>query len=524
MSQPSTVPELGRLSRPGSTMHTDPSNDHKTDSTQDVHDDRKDVHINFEDAEAGIVQDLDYKQEKPDSEWDSDPENPRNWSNGKKWRTTAVVSVYTFVSPLASSMIAPALPQIAGHFKITNPTIAALTLSIYILAYALGPLVLGPLSEIYGRSVVLHVSNIVFVIFNVVSAVAPTDGALIVFRFIAGLGGSAPLAIGAGSIGDMFREENRAAAMAIFSMGPLVGPVVGPVAGGFIAESLGYKWIFGIISIVGGIAGIYGIFTIQETYHPVILERREMKKFLDDEKRGVASVRPHRPALKDVLWVNLTRPVILLTRSFICFMLSLYMSVIYGILYLMFVTFPSLYEDFYGWGPGVSGLSYLGVGIGFLIGVILGGVFVDKIYIRLRDRNGGVGKPEFRIPMMFFGSACLPIGLLWYGWTADKHLNWILPIIGSGIYGLGMITCFLSIQVYMVDSFKYAASAVAAGTVLRSLFGFAFPLFADRIFTSLGVGPGYSLLTGIVILVGVPFPVWIYFKGESLRARDNLAR
>ncbi|KAG8862990.1 hypothetical protein FRB96_000410 [Tulasnella sp. 330] len=473
MSAPSSLLELEKRSNTlGSKSHTDPyRNQNKpTNSTGSptIHDhDHKDPHTNLEDAEAGAVVDDDHKDKTEDG-WEIDPANPRNWTAGKKWRMTGVVAAYTFVSPLASSMMAPALPQVADHFNITNASVVALTLT--------------------------------------------------------GLGGSAPLTIGAGAIADMFREENRAGAMAIYTMGPLIGPVVGPVAGGFIVQNLSYRWIFWIISMSGGAASIFGLIILEETYHPVIIEHREMKNFLDDEKRGTLSMRPHRPALKDILWMNLTRPVMLLTRSFICFVMSLYMSIIYGILYLMFVTFPSIYEGVYGWSPGISGLAYLGPGIGFMIGLVLGGAMVDKIYLRLRDRNGGVGKPEFRIPIMFVGTVCLPIGLLWYGWTADKHLHWILPIIGSGIYGLGMMTCYLPIQVYLVDSFKYAASAIAAATVLRSSFGFAFPLFADRIFISLGVGGGYSLLTGILLAVGVPFPVWIYFKGESLRARDKLAR
>jgi len=128
------------------------------------------------------------------------------------------------------------------------------------------------------------------------------------------------------------------------------------------------------------------------------------------------------------------------------------MAIIYGIMYLMFVTFPTLFSGTYGWGPGVDGLAYLGVGIGFLIGTGIGAKTVDKIYVTRREKRGGVGRPEDRIPTMFLGSILAPIGLLWYGWSADKGIHWIMPLIGSGIFGCSMMLCFLPIQVYLVDT------------------------------------------------------------------------
>ncbi|KAG8906072.1 hypothetical protein FRB99_007660 [Tulasnella sp. 403] len=472
-------------------------------------------HVDIEDAAAGAVEDDDEKHADEQS-WEVDPANPRNWPNSKKWRMTAIVSAYTFVSPLASSMMAPALQEIAIGYNITNPTISALTLSIFLLAYALGPLVLAPLSEMYGRTWVLHISNLVFVAFNIACATAPNTTALIVFRFFAGLAGSAPLTIGAGSIADLFREENRAAAMGVYTLGPLIGPVVGPVAGGFITEGLSYHWVFWIIALTAGTAGAIGIPLLRETYAPVLLARRARAA----GKTGALS----QHTLGELLWLNIQRPMILLTRSFICFILSLYQAVIYGIMYLMFVTFPQLYSEAYGWGAGVAGLAYLGPGVGFLIGTVIGARTIDRIYAYLKNKHGGEGKPEYRIPIMLVGSILLPIGLLWYGWSADRRIHWIMPIIGSGVFGMAMMLCFLPMQVYLVDSFKFAASAVAAATLLRSLFGFAFPLFADRIFDALGVGGGYSLVAGIAVLVGWPFPLWIYLKGEQMRARSALTR
>lgn len=129
--------------------------------------------------------------------WDGeeDPENPKNWSATKKWAATITVSLFTFISPVSSSMVAPALPSLAADFNVTNEVVSQLMLSIFILAYAVGPLFLGPLSEIYGRTIVLQLSNLFFLVFNIGCAVSKTTVQMIVCRFLAGLGGSAPLAV-----------------------------------------------------------------------------------------------------------------------------------------------------------------------------------------------------------------------------------------------------------------------------------------------------------------------------------------
>jgi multidrug resistance protein len=179
-----------------------------------------------------------------------DPHNPYNWTTKKKWSNGGLLSALTLVTPLASSMFAPAIPEVLQDFKVTNTTIASFVVSIYVLGYAIGPLLIAPLSEIYGRLPVYHVTNILFVIFTIACAVSSNMGMLIGFRFLAGCMGATPLTIGGGTIGDMFRREERGVAMATWSIGPLLGPVIGPVAGAYLGEAKGWRWDFWLIAIV----------------------------------------------------------------------------------------------------------------------------------------------------------------------------------------------------------------------------------------------------------------------------------
>lgn len=126
-------------------------------------------------------------------------------------------------------MFAPGVPQVMHDFSITNTELSSFVVSVYLLGYCFGPLLIAPVSEIWGRRIVYNVCNLLYVIFTVACALAPDLGSLIVFRFFAGCAGSSPLTLGAGSIADMFVQEKRGGAMAAWALGPLIGPVVGPV-------------------------------------------------------------------------------------------------------------------------------------------------------------------------------------------------------------------------------------------------------------------------------------------------------
>ncbi|KAF8170790.1 multidrug resistance protein 4 [Pholiota molesta] len=463
--------------------------------------------------------------EDAEDDWENDPENARNWPALRKWISMLVVSFYTLLPPLASSMMAPGLPEVAEKYHITNSTVTALTLSIFLVSFALAPLVLAPLSEMYGRKWVLHIANFFTLAFSLGCAWSPTVGSLLAFRFLTGFSGSAPIAIGGGVVSDLFSERDRASAMALFSIGPLLGPALGPIAGGFVTQAVGIKWVFIVIAITCAVASLVGLPLLRETYGPVLRLRRQ-RKSADPE----AAARAH-PALIQahgskfyLLYVNLTRPIVLLCRSFICFILSAFMAFMYGIYYLMFSTFATFFSETYGFGPGIGGLTYLGLGLGFIIATLFGAKFADQLYKALADRNGGKGKPEMRIPALFIGSLFVPIGLLWFGWSAQAKVHWIMPIIGSGIFGFAMMTTYLPIQLYLIDAFTYAASAISAASVFRSMLGFAFPLFGKQMYDALGQGGGNTLLAGIAIVLGFPFPIWIYYKGEGMRARNSLTR
>ncbi|KAJ6627852.1 major facilitator superfamily domain-containing protein [Mycena sp. CBHHK59/15] len=301
--------------------------------------------------------------------------------------------------------------------------------------------------------------------------------------------------------------------------------VVGPIAGGFIAQTVGVQYVFFALSGVSAFASVIGISFLRETYAPLVRLRLAPPPRAGDPEKAVELLADgvhHPPRNLHYLWINFSRPLLLLSRSIICFSLSLYMAFMYGVYYLCFTVFSGFFDTTYGFSVGIGGLAYIGLGTGFLMATACGARFSNSLYKHLADKNGGVGEPEMRIPAIFIGSIFVPIGLFWYGWSAQAKLHWIMPIIGSGIFGFGMMTTFLPIQLYLVDSFKYAASALSAAFVFRSLLGFAFPLFGNQMFAAMGLGWGNSLLGGLAILLGIPFPIYIYYHGAALREKSAL--
>lgn len=453
--------------------------------------------------------------------------NPKNWPPKKKWATTACIASFTFLSPLASTMIAPALGQIERDFNITSELEGQITLSIFVLAYAIGPMVLGPLSELYGRAKISQGSNVVFLIFNTACGFAQNKSEMIAFRFLAGLGGSAPLALGGGVLGDIFKPEERGKAMGLYALGPLLGPAVGPIVGGWVAQYSTWRWMFYASSIVNVIILGFGFVYFKESYAPYILHKKAKKLRQQTGNEGLRAPGEddlHMPPYKKIsktVW----RAFGMLFNQPIVQVMALYMAFSYGVLYLMLATYPMLWATQYGEKPGIAGLNYISLGIGFFIGAPVCGKASDTVYKKLKEKAPNKqGQPEFRMPLVIATSFLVPIGLCIYGWSAQAHTHWIVPNIGAFIFGIGTIAAFQCVTTYLVDTYmRFAASAVAAVTVLRSLFGFVFPIFAPAMFNALGYGWGNTVLAFAAIGIGLPTPILLWIWGKSLRKRSSLA-
>jgi MFS family permease len=254
---------------------------------------------------------------------------------------------------------------------------------------------------------------------------------------------------------------------------------------------------------------------LKETYGPVLLQKKTNRLRKETGNEALRSKLDPGLTKKDYFVRAIVRPSKMLLMSPIVVLFSIYMAVVYGYLYLIFTTLTLVFEVRYGFSQGSVGLTFLGIGVGSLLGLLVFGTLSDRIIQWMA--KGGEMKPEYRLPPLIPGSCLIPIGLFWYGWSAQEKVHWIMPIIGTAWIGVGLIATFMCIQTYLVDCFTiYAASAIAANTVLRSLVGAFLPLAGPDMYKALGLGWGNSLLAFIALAM-VPI-TWLFYKyGEKIR-------
>ena len=467
---------------------------------------------------------IDHQVVDPDIvDWEGadDPAKPLNWPARKKWKNIMVISSLTLLTPFGSTVFAPVVPQAMDEFNSTNVDLASFVVSVYVLGYAFGPLVIAPLSELYGRLWVYHINTFLFIVFNIGCALSTSLSMEIVFRFLAGFAGVAPLTVGSGTIADMFKQEERGKVMSMWTLPVLFGPTLGPIVGSYLGEAAGWRWDLWFLTIWAGVMFAGALLLQDETYSPILLDRKTSKLRKETRNMKLRSVMQSDKSPRDLFLLSIIRPTKMLFMSPIILGLSVYIAICYGYLYLVFTTITELFETKYHMGSSSVGLTFLGIGIGQIVGLIGFGSISDTLLKKKAAANGGEMKPEYRLGPLMVGGTLMPAGLFLYGWTAEYKVHWIAPIIGTTLVGMAMILIFMPIGTYLVDAFtRFAASAMAANTVLRSLGGALLPLAGRRMFHALGYGWGNSLL-GFIALGMLPV-VWAFMKyGERIRTHPK---
>ncbi|RSM10285.1 hypothetical protein CEP52_003706 [Fusarium oligoseptatum] len=453
----------------------------------------------------------------------NDPRNAMNFSQSKKWAITILQAIATLAVAFVSTAYSGGLTDILMDFGVSTEVVI-LGISMFVLGFAIGPLFWAPLSELYGRQIPFFISYMALTAFNAGAAGAPTMAALIVLRFFAGSFGSSPLTNAGGVIADMFDAQQRGLASALFAMAPFLGPTIGPIAGGFLGEHEGWRWIEGMMAIFTGIVWIVNSLLIPETYAPYLLRRRAVALSKATGKVYIAKMDAGRPhtSVATQFKVALLRPWILLFKEPIVLLTSIYMAIIYGTLYLCFAAFPIVFQQGRGWSPGKGGLAFIGIAVGMLFAVA-GSIMDQKRYMRVAAANGGHAPPEARLPPTLVGSILIPVGLFWFAWSNGSDVHWIVCIMGSAVFSAGLVVVFLSLMNYLIDSYViFAASVLAANSVLRSIFGAAFPLFTKYMYDDLGIHWASSVPAFLAIAC-IPFPFLFYKYGETIRMRCEFA-
>ncbi|KAL3443846.1 major facilitator superfamily domain-containing protein [Aspergillus insuetus] len=457
---------------------------------------------------------------------DNDQMNPRSFPTLRKWVITSILSMGSLCVTCTSSMYTVTYDQLTEEFGCSR-LIATLGLSFFIWGLGLGPLVLAPLSEFYGRRNIYIISFSFFLIWLIPCAVAQNIETMIVCRFINGLAGSAFLSVAGGTVGDLFDRHELGAPMMLYTSSPFIGPEVGPLVGGFINQYTTWRWTFYVLLIWTGALLVSIVLFVPETYHPVLLRRKAQRLRIETgDDRHLAPIEKMDKSVAKTVMRSCYRPILLLTLEPMCLNLCIFSAILLGILYLFFGAFQLVFGNVYGMDLWQRGLCFLGLFVGMVF-AILSDPFWRRIYVKLekqQERNGGgEHQPEWRLPSAIAGGPLLTIGLFVFAWSIFPYVHWIVPIIGTAFFGAGTVLVYAGIFTFMVEAWPlYGASALAANSFLRSSAGGIFPLFGIQMYNNLGYHWATTLLA-FLTLVMAPFPYLFFRYGSRIRKKSRFA-
>ncbi|KAJ5166757.1 uncharacterized protein N7482_005538 [Penicillium canariense] len=440
-----------------------------------------------------------------------DPLHPQNWPLRQKVIISGVLAYSTFVASFASAIFSSAIGEVSLHFHISTE-VAIIGITLYVLGFASGPTFWAPASELIGRKWPILGGLFGYSIFTVATATSKDVQTLMLTRFFAGFL-------------QLARLLSSQLSIAFFAMAVFVGPFASPFIGGFITMSyLGWRWTMYIACIMGFLATVLCLLFLKETYAPAVLVEKAVRLRRQTHNWGIRA-RQEEVELDwgELITNNFSRPFRMLFTEPIVFLISLWMSFVYGLMYALLGAYPVVFGGIYGMNLGVGSLPF----IGLIIGELLAGGYTllnQTSYVKKLEANNNIPIPEWRLPPSILGGVCFTIGLFWFGWTGwTQSIHWMAPTASGVITGFGIYVIFLQCFNYLVDSYlSFAASVFAANTIMRSAVGAAFPLFSKQMFNNLGVQWAGTLL-GCLALIMVPIPLAFIKIGPALRKKSKFA-
>ena len=454
---------------------------------------------------------------------DDDADNPKNWSRWYRSFIIFVLSYSTMTVVLYSTSYTSGIPGMMKTFDIRDETIIVLGLTTYMIGLAIGSVICAPLSEMYGRRPIYLIAMLAFGLLVIPCALAKNLETILIVRFFGAIAGSAMIGNAPGTVNDIVMEKHRALAFSVWSLGPMNGPVIGPLVGGFVYQYLGWRWTNWVV-MISSIVSFVGICLVVETYAPSILRRRAARIRQQTGDDRWFSRYDEKKSLWPLLKMNLKRPFVMMATEPICMFWDLYIAVVYAIMYLCFVAYPIIFSEERGWAPGITGLAYVGMGMGSVTAIGLEPVMRRLINSHKKDPDTGKIPPEAMVSVVCIASICCPIGELLFAWTCTPNVHWIAPIIAGVPFGAGNCLVFIYASNYLVHSYGiYAASALAGNAVLRSIFGGTLPLAGPNMYATLGPHWAGTMLAALEAIL-IPIPFVFYRYGHKIREKSSLIR
>ena len=470
-----------------------------------------------------------------------DPDNPQAWSTTYKYLVTALLAFLAFTTTFTCIGVVPVADRIVRDLSPDHKpdkSASVLLVTIWELGEAAGPLLIGPLSEIHGRFVVLNTANVLFLGTTIMAALSQSTTLFIVARALTGLAVAANV-LNPAIVSDIFISEQRGSAMSLIMLAPLTGGAVGPAIAGALTESLGWRSVVWLSALSMSICTLCVFFVLRETYKVVILRRRAAHL---RETTGNAELRTPYDGERDSLLTSVLRPFFVFVNTPSLILVSLFASVTFTYFYIMSTTLPEILGTFYHLSPAKTGSAFIAFSLGSLVAVLICNLILDRVYIYLRDRpvrrfyreqkqghsptTRAPPSPRayshHRLPPVIIGAiffpatiafyGLLPVGFSLDGSAAPAPLPYTL--LNLAILGFFLLFSYLPVMPYITElSPLYAASSMTAVIVCRCLFSTFLPLCVSPLVRQIGWGKAFLALAGICWIAG-GLPVGMFVYGE----------
>ncbi|EPX73420.1 caffeine resistance protein [Schizosaccharomyces octosporus yFS286] len=459
-------------------------------------------------------------------------DHPKEWPTLLKIYVTTCVCLLTIATYMGASIITSGLDEIKNDMHVGHVT-AMLGLSLFIVGYSVGPMFFAPLTEIpqVGRQKVYLITLVIYICLQIPTALCSGIGALLPLRFLAGFFGSPALAAGGATITDMWDSKYAQYFVTSWSLCAFSGPALGPLFGAIMVVAKSWRWQFWFLMMLSAAVFILFFVFVPETSASNILYRKtkRLRKTTNNSLlQTPEELQYSQLKITKLLTEIFLRPIILSIREPIVLSLNLYLGLVYSLMYLWFEAFPIVYLELYHFTLIENGLTYLGILIGTLLPTPFYFYYLHKVLIPKLTNNSGRIVPEEVLRVSFPAAFFFPVCLFWFGWTAQRSINYFSSLVSTLLYAAGSFLIFQTCYQYLASSYpNYIASVYAGNNLCRSLMAASFPLFARAMFKNTGpsyapVGWGCTIL-GIITCIMFPIPFFLYTNGLKLRTRSNYA-
>lgn len=458
-------------------------------------------------------------------------ENPRNWPLPKKCFVIMLMAVLTLALYIASAVFTPSEQQMLAYFD-TSRVKLMLGLSLFVWGYGLSPLWFCPMSEnpfFRGRNHIYIVTLFLFAIIQIPTALINHVAPFVVLRLLAGMLASPPLATTAATYHDIVDFPYLVYALLCWDLAAMQGPFVGPLIGAALVNHNSWRWTFWFLLIESGAMFLIVFFLLPETSSQELLMRKaKILRRRTGNQNIVASgeLIMHNQSIRELLKEIFWYPIEITFKEVVLFLIDIYTSLIYAMMYLFFESFPISYMEVYEFNLVQMGLAYLAPLIGCFLLIGLYAIYLQKSLIEPLSRSGSFSPDKVFGNAAIVGTLLFPFGILIYGWSSTGTVHWIVSMVGTLLFGMGAVLSFQSYMAYLGYLYPTKfASASGSNAIMRSFIGGSFPLFGTVMYRHTSI-PNFPVGWGCTIislssLAMLPLPIYIRIKGKQLRERSK---